>query len=268
MRMRMRMGPKASMTDVFIRRGVENLDAEIQRTQREGGQVKTELKRGVMLPQWFFWGCRSMGGFFPRVFRGSIALLTLWFWTSNLPNCERINFCCFEHPQEMLKYNYIDLIINSVCNEKEVGSIPGLGRSLGEGNSNPLQYSCLENSMDRGAWWVTVHGVAKTWIQLSDYTFTFRKPIPQPCSFIYILSIGFPGGTSGKELTSQCRRRKRHGFDPWVRKIPWRRAWQRTSVFLPGESHGQRSLGGLQSTGSQRIGHDWSDLASMVAFTL
>jgi len=51
MRMRMRMGPKASMTDVFIRRGVENLDAEIQRTQREGGQVKTELKRGVMLPQ-------------------------------------------------------------------------------------------------------------------------------------------------------------------------------------------------------------------------
>ena len=51
----------------------------------------------------------------------------------------------------MLKYNYVDLIINSVCNEKEAGFIPGLGRSLGEGNSNPLQYSCLENSMDRGA---------------------------------------------------------------------------------------------------------------------
>jgi len=43
----------------------------------------------------------------------------------------------------------------------DTSSIPGLGRSPGEGNGNPLQYSCLENPMDRGAWWVTVHGVAK-----------------------------------------------------------------------------------------------------------
>ena len=46
---------------------------------------------------------------------------------------------------------------------RDVGSIPGLGRSSGEGNGNPLQYSCLEKSMDRGAWWATVHGVAKSW---------------------------------------------------------------------------------------------------------
>ena len=45
--------------------------------------------------------------------------------------------------------------------------------SIGEGNGNPLQYSCLENPMDRGAWWATVHGVAKSWIGLSDFTFTF-----------------------------------------------------------------------------------------------
>ena len=44
-----------------------------------------------------------------------------------------------------------------------VGSIPGSGRSLGEGNGNPLQYSCLENPMDRGAWQATVHGVTKSW---------------------------------------------------------------------------------------------------------
>ena len=50
--------------------------------------------------------------------------------------------------------------------------------------------------------------------------------------------LGFPGGTSGKEPACQCRRHKRHGFDPRVRKIPWRRAWQPTSVLLPGESHG------------------------------
>ena len=47
-----------------------------------------------------------------------------------------------------------------------------------------------------------------------------------------------------KEPTSQYRRLKTLGFDPWVRKIPWRRAWQPTPVFLPGESHGQRSLMG------------------------
>ena len=47
------------------------------------------------------------------------------------------------------------------CNAGDLGLIPGLGRSPREGNSCPLQYSCLENSMDRGAWWATVHGVAK-----------------------------------------------------------------------------------------------------------
>jgi len=46
---------------------------------------------------------------------------------------------------------------------RDLGSIPGSGRSSGEGNGNPLQYSCLENPMDRGAWWATVHGVAKSW---------------------------------------------------------------------------------------------------------
>ena len=50
----------------------------------------------------------------------------------------------------------------------DVDSIPGLGRSLGIGNGNPLYYSCLENSMDRGAWRVMVHGVTKGWIPLSD----------------------------------------------------------------------------------------------------
>ena len=55
---------------------------------------------------------------------------------------------------------------------------------------------------------------------------------------------GFPDGASGKEPACQSRGRKRQGFDPWVRNIPWRRAWQPTPVFLPGESHGQRSLVG------------------------
>ena len=55
---------------------------------------------------------------------------------------------------------------------------------------------------------------------------------------------GFPGATSGKEPACQSRRHKRHGCDPWVGKIPWRRAWQSTPVLFPGESHRQRNLAG------------------------
>ena len=72
----------------------------------------------------------------------------------------------------------------------------------GEGNGTPLQYSCLENPMDGGAWWAAVHGVAKSQAQLSDFIFTH-----------------------------------------------WRRKWQPTSVFLPGESQGWRSLVGCRLWG-------------------
>ena len=58
----------------------------------------------------------------------------------------------------------------SAYNAGDLGSIPGSGRSPGEGNGNPLQYSSLENPMDGGAWRATVHGVAKSRTQLSDFT--------------------------------------------------------------------------------------------------
>ena len=74
------------------------------------------------------------------------------------------------------------------------------------------------------------------------------EPLPGP-----IQDGGFPGGTSGKEPTCQCRRRNRCGFDPWAGKIPWRRAWQPTPVFLPGECHGQRSLVGYSPWGHKEL---------------
>ena len=72
---------------------------------------------------------------------------------------------------------------------------------LGEGNGTLLQYSCLENPMDRGVWWAAVHGVAKSGTRLSNFTFTFTY---------------------------------------------WRRKWQPTPVFLPGESQGRQSLVGCR----------------------
>ena len=60
------------------------------------------------------------------------------------------------------------VVMNPFANAGDLGSILGLGRSPGEGSGNPLQYSCLENPMDRGAWQSTVHGVAKSRAQLSD----------------------------------------------------------------------------------------------------
>ena len=93
------------------------------------------------------------------------------------------------------------------------------------------------------------------WLQpqvLGDINSGLREPFEG----IYVLLRGFPGGTSGKEPTCQCRRRKRHGFDPWVGKISWRRAWQPTPVLLPGESPWTEEPGGLPSMGSRRVGPD------------
>ena len=62
------------------------------------------------------------------------------------------------------------MVKNVPASEGDVGSIPGSGRSPGEGNGNPLQYSCLENSMDRGTWRASAHRVAKSQTQLSTHT--------------------------------------------------------------------------------------------------
>ena len=115
------------------------------------------------------------------------------------------------------------------------GLIPGLGRFSGEGNGNPLQYSCLENPMDGGAWQATVHGVAKRRTWLSKFTTT---------------KWGFLGSSVGKE--SACS-----AGDPGFNKIPWRRKWQPTPVFLPGKSHGQRNLVGPSPWGHK----GWTQLS-------
>ena len=73
---------------------------------------------------------------------------------------------------------------------------------------------------------------------------------------------GFPGDANGKEPDCQYRRHQKHGFDPWFRKIPWRREWQPTPVFLAGESLGQRSL-----EGCNLWGHKESDMTEATGHT-
>ena len=81
------------------------------------------------------------------------------------------------HPGVSFRHNYFlssnggSMVKNPPANAGDTGdacSIPGWGRSPGGGNGNPLQYSCLENPMDRGAWQATVHGVTKSWTRLND----------------------------------------------------------------------------------------------------
>ena len=79
----------------------------------------------------------------------------------------------------------------SACNTGDLGLIPGSGRPPGGGHDNPLQYSRLENSMDRGAWWATVHEVSESQTRLSGFHLHL------------LIEYGFPGGTSGKERESE-----------------------------------------------------------------
>ena len=80
---------------------------------------------------------------------------------------------------------------------------------------------------------------------------------PSPCHYCFqLLSTLSPGEASGKEPACQSRRAKRCAFNPWVGKIPWRRPWQPTPVFLPGKFPWTEESGRLQSTGSQRVGHN------------
>ena len=122
------------------------------------------------------------------------------------------------------------VVKNLPANAKDIRdaiSLPGSRRSPGVGNGNTLQYSCLENPMERGAWWATVHEVANSWTQLK-----------QLCMPAFMIFMGIPLVAQRAKNHLQCRRL---GFSLWLRKIPWRREWLPTPIFLPGESHGQRS---------------------------
>ena len=137
----------------------------------------------------------------------------------------------------------------SACSAADPGLIPVLGRSPGEGNDDPPQYSCLGNPMD----FSPVHGIAKSWTQLSDFTFkrhgVGHNLATKPPSHKDL----FSGWIRGKESTYKFRRR---GFSPWVGKISWRRKWQPTPVISCLENRIDSGAWWAQSMGSQRVRHN------------
>ena len=129
-----------------------------------------------MTYSWFLW--RTERKFVPYLFGG--CFWGWWWFSFFFFSCNIINlqYCVrFRCTAKWLGYTYTcthgspggSVGKESACNVGDLGSIPGLGRSPGEGNGNLLQYSCLQNSIDRGAWWITVHRVTKSWTQLRDW---------------------------------------------------------------------------------------------------
>ena len=132
-----------------------------------------------------------------------------------------------------------------------------LATDTGEGNGTPLQHSCLENPMDGGAWWAAVHGVAKSWTQLSDFTFTFHfhaleKEMATHSSF---LAWRIPGTVEPDGLPSMGSHRVGHNWSNLAAAaaFTWRRPRQPTPVLLPGKSHGWRSLVGCSPWGHKEL---------------
>ena len=125
---------------------------------------------------------------------------------------------------------------------------------IAEGSGTPLQYSCLENPMDGGAWWVAVHGVAKSRTWLSDFTFTFHFHALEKEMATHSSTLAWKIPWTEEPDRVQSTGSLRVGHD-WVTSLSfstfmhWRRKWQPTPVLLPGESHGQRGLVGCSPWG-------------------
>ena len=140
----------------------------------------------------------------------------------------------------------------------------------GEGSGNPLQYSCLENPMDGGTWWATVHGVAKSQTRLSDFTFTFHFHALEKEMTIHssILAWRIPGAEEPGGLPSIRSPRVRHNWSDLAAAAAaclYNHIYFEVGNGTPLhysclENSMDRDPGGLQSIKSQRVRHDWAHM--------
>ena len=213
------------------------------------GMVKSQ----VISRLWFFqWSCMDVrGGLWRKLSTEKLMLLNCGVGEDSWESLELQGDptqsilkeispgCSLEGLMLKLKLQYFGHLMRRVDSLEKTLMLGGIrGRRRRErhsmrwldGITNSMDMSLSKHwelVMDTEAWFAVIHGVAKSQTRLSDWT-----------------ELKEPGGTSDKEPTYQFRRLKRWGFDPWVRKIPGRRAWLPTPVCLPGGSHGRRSLEG------------------------
>ena len=134
----------------------------------------------------------------------------------------------------------------SACSSGDPGLIPGSGRSPGEGNGNPLQYSRLENPMDRGAWQVTVHGVTR--VGLSDST-TTTQLMGQKMNSFKFKAWGFSGGPVVKNSPADAGDARHSGSIPGSGRSPGGGNGNQLQYSCLENPHGQRSLAGYSPLG-------------------
>ena len=135
----------------------------------------------------------------------------------------------------------------------DLGSILGSGRSSGEANGNPLQYSCLENLMDGGVWWAILHIFTKSWTRLSNFTFHFQ-------SSLLISMICIRNKLSWTSLVAQTVKHLPTVQETWVQSLRQEDLLEKEmathSSILAWEIPWMEEPGRLQTMGSQRVRHD------------
>ena len=207
----------------------------------------------------YWWECKLMQSLWKTLWR-FLKKLRMIIRSSN-PTCEYLSeemktliwkdICTSIYFWASKVMLVIKIMPANVGDIRGVGSIPGLGRSPGEGNGKPLQYSCLENPKDRGAWWAMVHRVTKCWTQLKQLSMHACTP----------MLTCFPSGSESKESVRAVSESP-VGQETQVWSLgqedPLEQGMAIHSNVLTQKIPWTKELGRLQSMGLQRVRHNWA----------
>ena len=140
---------------------------------------------------------------------------TILYWFCHISTWIRHRYTCVPHPESPILHPPGTIPLRDILNRKlSFDFLPLVATSLGEGNGTPLQYSCLENPMDGGAWWAAVHGVTKSQTQLNAFTFTvhFHALEKEMATHSSVLAWRIPGTGEPGGLPSMGSHRVGHNW--------------------------------------------------------